>query len=134
MNINGKCSLVIRGNSINQEAIEQTLGLKATRFNKKGFVASKVIGVNPFDVWCYEVEIYENESIENAILGMLNKTEVASEHFKDILANHEVYLKCYISSKYAQIQFDLSASTLRKMSESLLRIHFSILSWGEVEE
>lgn len=133
MNINGKCSLVIRGNSVNQEAIEQTLGLKATRFNKKGVVTSKVIGANPFDMWCYEVDIHENESVENAIIEMLSKTESISEHHKYIIEDHEVYLKCYISSESAQIQFDLSPNTLRKMSESLLKVRFSILSWGDVE-
>lgn len=134
MDIYGKCSLVVRGDAINRESLEQKLGLKATRFDKKGTVTSKVIGPNLFDIWNYDIVLKEDGSIENIILEMLSKIEVALEYFKDISKDNEVYLKCYISSELAQIQFDLSPSTIKKMSESWLKFHFSILSWGNVEE
>lgn len=134
MNISGKCSLIVRGNAFNQESLEQTLGLKATRFEKKGEVTSIVIGENPFDVWNYDIDIQKDECFENTILEILSKIEIASEYLKGISKENEVYLKCYISSEFAQIQFDLSPSTIKKMSESWLKFHFSILSWGNVED
>lgn len=133
MSINGKCSLIVRGNIVDKESLEQIVGLTATKFEKKGTVKSKVIGANLFDVWNYDIEIQNIESIENAILEILSKIEFAAEYFKEISKENEVYLKCYISSEAAQIQFDLSPLTIKKMSESWLKFHFSILSWGNVD-
>ncbi|NLO45748.1 MAG: DUF4279 domain-containing protein [Clostridiales bacterium] len=73
MNISGKCSLVIKGDGLDKEVIEQTLGLAASRFCKKGESVSKVIGVSPFDVWSYDIETFSTIGIEDAIAELLKR-------------------------------------------------------------
>lgn len=131
--ISGKFSLIVRADNINSEKLEQALGVKATSFQKKGMVASKIIGENPFDVWSYEIKIQQGENVENIISELLNRIINSSDCLKKGLEDYEIYLKLYVSSDFAQIQFYLSPSIIEKIFRTGIGIQFSILSWGQVE-
>lgn len=132
--ISGKFSLMVRADNINSKKLEQILGIKATSFQKKGIVTSKVIGENPFDVWSYEIKIQQGENIENIIFELLSRIKSSRDCLKKGLEDYEIYLKLYISSDFAQIQFYLSPNILEKLFKTGIGIQFSILSWGNVEE
>jgi hypothetical protein len=58
---------------------------------------------------------------------------LATDFLNKTAKSNEVYFKCYISSESAQIQFDLSPKIIKDISATGLKIHFSILSWGNTD-
>lgn len=131
MTINGKWSLIIRGEFINVEEIERNMNLKASRSYKKGQIISETVGENLQDVWIYEVNFNESLSLENALLKVVSQTEAS--YIKEIKQVYEVVLQCHVVSELAQIRFGLSNYALMKLQESGIDLRFSIFSWGVVE-
>lgn len=131
MTINGKWSLIIRGEFINVEEIERNMNLKASRSYKKGQIISETVGENLQDVWIYEVNFNESLSLENALLEVVSQTEAS--YIKEIKQVYEVVLQCHVVSELAQIRFGLSNYALMKLQESGIDLRFSIFSWGVVE-
>ena len=131
MIINGKCSLIIRGEFIDVEEVERNMNLKASRCYKKGQNVSETVGEILQDVWIYEVNFDERLSLENALLEVVSQTEAS--YIKEIKQVYEVVLQCHVVSELAQIRFELSNYALMKLQESGLDLRFSIFSWGEAE-
>ena len=131
MTINGKWSLIIRGEFINVEEIERNMNLKASRSYEKGQIISETVGENLQDVWIYEVNFNESLSLENALLEVVSQTEAS--YIKEIKQVCEVVLQCHVVSELAQIRFGLSNYALMKLQESGIDLRFSIFSWGVVE-
>ena len=45
-----------------------------------------------------------------------------------------IYMKCYVQSDYAQINFTLSTRTLYRIAQLGIDLEVSILSWGGVKD
>lgn len=133
MNANGKCSLIIRGGSIDNIEIERALNMKATTYYKKGQVNSKIIGENPQDVLVFENRFDGLLNIENSLMELIVKLKPSIGVLQEIKRLHEVYIRCQIASEFAQIDFQLSNCALREIHESGLDLRFSLLSWGGAE-
>ncbi len=131
MKINGKCSLIVRGNKINKELLESELNMKCSCFIKKGSSLSKVSNKSAIDIWCYDIKIEDN--VENGFKEILKKVEKKCSYIKELSEKYEVYLNCYLNSDFAQVGFDLSSVTIERISKLSIKVNFSILSWGMLE-
>ncbi len=133
MKISGRCSLVIRGESIDKVEIERNLDIQASRFYKKGQKISEIIGENSNDVWIYEVRVDKFSNIEGALLELVKRAEASKNYIQEIKQKYEIFIACHIISELAQMSFELSNSVLGEIQGLGLGVRFSVLSWGGVE-
>lgn len=131
--MHGDVSLIIRGDKLEFNQIQKSL-LEPTKTYKKGEYISKVIEPVTEDIWIYSVE-YDNQEIDIAVRKLL-ELFINKFSFINNLAKTNgigVTIRCSIQSDYAQMYYELSNESLKILSDLNIKLCFSILSWGGVE-
>ncbi|MBL1229828.1 DUF4279 domain-containing protein [Enterococcus sp. BWB1-3] len=126
----GYCSFIVKGHGINFKEIEQKLKTEATKIFKEGQITSEVIGKNEFDLIRFDKE-FINESNPNEVLkGLLEQLLPLNSYIEEINNESDVYIKCFLQSNSAQINFRISPEVMNKIAILGIDFEVSILSWG----
>jgi len=133
MSTSGNCSLVIRGHELNFKEIEENLKIKPSRIIKKGQVVSEVIGESEFDIWVLEIKFKEEEIPNNILAEVISVLTPYKVYIQGLSKWSDVRIKCYVQSKYAQINFELYPNVINELSSMGIKLEISILSWGGVK-
>ncbi|MBQ8653859.1 MAG: DUF4279 domain-containing protein [Clostridia bacterium] len=127
-------SLVISGEQLAVEDIEQGLGLKATRLIRRGEVLNRLPLIEAAeDEWLYAVPLTAHHGTDaglNVLLSLLVEKDAVLNGLK---AKYQVALRLYVQSDYAQMGYSLMPETLAKIVATGLPLDVSSLSWGEVK-
>lgn len=129
----GSCSLIIRGNSLDFNQINNNLGLNSTEAFKKGDVFSKVAGEIKEDVWIYKIMMEKTEDPDSTLKRLLAVLRPSRKVINFISTTSDVCIRCYIQSELAQIGFNFTPDVVKELAYLKIRLEMSILSWGEVE-
>lgn len=130
----GSCSLIIKGDDINIGQVGDKLELTPTRVVRKGEVMSSVVGPSPCASWSYDIHVSDDRPPYFAVDELLTILLPKRSFLEDLSQSHDVSLRLYIQSDLAQISFDLPIRVIRRLADMGLRVEFSILSWGGVED
>ena len=66
----GRCSVIIRGNSLDFNDIAKNIAIKPSQIIRRGEKSSKFGTLNPYDIWIYDV-VYENNEINKTLENLL---------------------------------------------------------------
>lgn len=125
-------SLILRGESLQVESIEQALALKASRVIRRGEVLNRIPLIEAAqDEWIHSIELVTPEGVDEGWNALLSHLEARRDAVQALKAQCEVSLRLYIQSDYAQMAYSLEADTLRKLVSLELPLSVSSLSWGE---
>ncbi|MFD2117634.1 DUF4279 domain-containing protein [Paenibacillus yanchengensis] len=131
--LSGACSLLIRGEGLDKESIDNNLKITHTGYIIKGQSIKHSKITAPKDVWTYEMKFQQDEKpstvLRNLIMKLIPvKNYLYDDKFEDIC------IRMYLQSEWAQMYFDLSAAIIKVLAELNIRFEVSILSWGGVQE
>lgn len=126
------CSLIIKGNNLNFDEIQEKLGIKASKKFIQGEVISKVIGKNKFDLIRFDEKIDELNLINYALDNILNLVLLHKSYVKSLQKKYDVILKCFVQSDNAQINYIISKDIISKIADVGIDLKISILSWGKI--
>lgn len=126
-------SLIIHGEGLPVENIENNLGLKATRMIRRGEVLNRLPLIEaPADEWVYTVPLTDPEGTDAEWNSLLSQLTSRKEAFAALRESCSVTLRLYVQSDYAQIAYCLSPETMGKLVALGMPLSISSLSWGEV--
>lgn len=134
MDIQGKNSIIIKGNNINFEEMDSDLSISASRIIREGEVVSKVIGKNTNDIWIYEEKYTNNEELNKIIVKFLDNSFINCDALIKYNEIYDVIIKFFIQSDFAQMDIVLYPLTLKKLAKMNIKFNISILSWGYVSD
>lgn len=133
MNNSGYCSLIITGESLNFDEIEKKLNMKASQKTQKDDFINNVIGKSQFDLIRFNKKM-NDEIIPNETLNDLLDTIFFQKKFiKKLRASCNIYLKCYVQSDYAEVNYRITSDTMKKIFKLNIDLEISVLSWGGAE-
>lgn len=133
MSNSGSCSLLIRGDNLDFNEIEENLQIKPSRIIRKGEIYSKVIGKNQYDIWILDIKFDNNGTPEDALMNLASIIHPFKEYVKKLSMVADVRIKCYVQSEYAQLNFELSSRVISELADLNVKVEISILSWGAVK-
>ncbi|MFD2671782.1 DUF4279 domain-containing protein [Marinicrinis sediminis] len=112
---------------------KSNLQLEPTNTVNKGTLISKSLHKSaPYDLWTYEIEIIESDTISEAIVTIYELLASRLDKFEELCLHHEVMLNLYLQSDYAQLGFELSQKAIDCLKKLNIKVDFHILSWGGV--
>ena len=124
-------ALMISGEGLDFEAIARDLVLESTDVRVKGEVINRLpLMVSQEDCWLHEIELDDNEGTDPRMHALLGALENASAALAALCARHEVILRLYVQSDYAQIFYRLMPDTLTRLAGIGLPLEVSMVSWG----
>lgn len=130
----GYCSLIIKGDNLDLDAIEDALKLVASVKCKKGEKIDSVVGECENDFIRFDEKPNGEYNQDQVLNTLLDKLMVHQSYLKDLKQKASVFIVCYVQSDYAQVTYTLSAVTLNKVSQLDIDFKTSIFSWGGVED
>ena len=134
MSNNGYCSLIITGDNLNLDLIAETLKIEVTEKRRKGEIFNRVIGEVQRDFIRFDEKMNGKYNPDKILVKLLNKLMDNEDFLKNLSKNSCIYIKCYIQSDYAQVNYVLSAQTLSKIAQLGIDLEISVLSWGGVKD
>ena len=126
----GFCSLVFKGSGLDIDQVEKTMDMKASIKFVQGEVVSSVIGKSTVDLIQFNFTIDDACSPEDAINNMLDAIYKQLSFVNYMREKYDVKLTCFVQSDYAQISYNVSSTTLRRVGELGFDMRISIFSWG----
>lgn len=130
----GRFSLLLHGDELPMEEIEQMLGLKAVRVLRKGDVVNQLPLIKAeTDEWIYTIPLVAPEGEDAGLNQLLSHLAQHGEALKQLQQRYGVELRMYVQSDYAQMAYSLMPETLSKLAELSLPLSVSSLSWGEFD-
>ena len=124
-------SLMISGDALDFAAIERDLALGATDTRTKGELLNKLPPImSEEDCWLHEIQLSDNMGSDARMHALLSALEAASGALAVMRAKHEVILRLYVQSDYAQIFYRLMPDTLSRLARIGLPLEVSMVSWG----
>lgn len=130
----GRFSLLLHGDELPMEEIEQMLGLKAVRALRKGDVVNQLPLIKAeTDEWIYTIPLVAPEGEDAGLNQLLSHLAQHGEALKQLQQRYGVELRMYVQSDYAQMAYSLMPETLSKLAELSLPLSVSSLSWGEFD-
>lgn len=134
MQNSGYCSLIITGENLDFDLIEKNLKIKVSEKWKKGQLINVVVGESKKDFIRFNKKM-EMKLNPNQTLNLLLDNLLRSEKFLlDLKKESEMYIKCYVQSDYAQINYVLSPEVLIKIVKLGIELEICVISWGKVED
>jgi hypothetical protein len=131
---NGYCSLIIKGHGLNFDEIEKNIKLEVSQKFVEGDIISKAIGKNPFDLIRFDRTIGEEDTPNEKLNNLIDIIQPSSLYIKKIKQDFDVYLKCFVQSDNAQINYRISPEVLNKIANLDIDFEVSVLSWGGADE
>ena len=124
-------ALMISGEGLDFEAIARDLALESTDTRVKGEVINRLpLIVSQEDCWLHEIELADNEGTDPKMHALLGALERGAQMLGVLCAKHEVILRLYIRSDYAQIFYRLMPDTMTRLAGIGLPLEVSMVSWG----
>ncbi len=130
----GNISLIIKDNSLDFKEISNNFNLENITITRKGDIISNAFGEAKYDTWLYQLKIDVNENINDAFKRFIKSIANAKEFIKLIVLEHDICIKLYLQSDFAQIGFELSSDVINSIAGLNLKLELSILSWGGVKD
>lgn len=129
----GSCSLIITGQELDFEKINQQLKLKPSECLKKGEIVSKSIGELRNDIWVYEKKFGLKKTPSDSLKDFLDKLK-QRKNLKEIANIYNVSIRYFIQSELAQVYFEFSPEILKDLSDLNVKFETSVFSWGGVRD
>lgn len=130
----GRFSLLLHGDELPMEEIEQLLALKAVRILHKGDVVNQLPLIKAeTDEWIYTIPLVAPEGEDVGLNQLLAHLAQHGAALKQLQAKYSVELRMYVQSNYAQMAYCLMPETLTKLAGLGLPLSVSSLSWGEFD-
>ncbi len=128
----GRFSLMIRGEALQEQELAEKLSLTATGLIRKGELLSRVPRIEATeDVWVYEIPLTDPEGEDTALNALLETLLARRNFLEELTRRYRVVLRLYVRSNRAHITYRLMPQTLQKLTEIGLPLELSSLSWGE---
>lgn len=128
----GRFSLMIRGDALQEQELAEKLSLTATGLIRKGELLSRVPRIEATeDVWVYEIPLTDPEGEDTALNALLETLLARRNFLEELTRRYRVVLRLYVRSNRAHITYRLMPQTLQKLTEIGLPLELSSLSWGE---
>ena len=125
----GRFSLMIRGEALQEQELAEKLSLIATGLIRKGELLSRVPRIEATeDVWVYEIPLTAPEGEDTALNALLETLLARRNFLEELTRRYRVVLRLYVR---AHITYRLMPQTLQKLTEIGLPLELSSLSWGE---
>lgn len=134
MSNSGYCSLILKGNKLDLDLIEETLNISSSEKHKKGEIFNSIIGEVQYDFIRFNEKMDGKYNPNETLIRLLNKLIENEEFLKELSKKACIYITCYVQSDYAQVNYMLSADTLKKIAQLGIGLEISILSWGGVKD
>ena len=132
MNGKGFVKLRIAGQNLNFEEITQALSQKPSCTYKKGECYTPKYGdkqpiVYKEDIWVFEVEKQENETIDNMVYNFLTNFENSIEYINKLSSNSDLTLWISVYPDDEKSNIHLENKTLKLIADMGLVIEFDIM-------
>ena len=134
MSNSGYCSLIIKGDNLDLDLIAETLEITVSEKRKKGEIINSIIGEIQYDFIRFNEKLGGKYNPEKTLTTLVDKLMNHEMFLKNLSTDACIYLKCFVQSDYAQIDYVLSSKTLNKISQLGIDLEISIFSWGGVED
>ena len=130
----GRFSLILEGNDLPAEVIEQKLHIQPTRIIRKGDVLNRLpLMVAEHDEWAHTIDLTNADNTDTALNDLLAQLIVNAVVLKELAENGmSVKLRLYVQSDYAQMAFRLMPETLSRLVATGLPLDVTSMSWGEL--
>lgn len=134
MSNSGYCSLIVTGDNLDLDLIEETLNIASSEKWKKGEIFNSVVGKAQSDFISFNEKMKGKYNPDKTLTALLNRLMDNEVFLKDMSKKAHVYINCYVQSDYAQINYMLASETISKAAKLGVGIEISILSWGGVKD
>lgn len=134
MSNSGYCSLIITGDKLELDLIAETLKIEVSEKRRRGEIFNRVIGEVQRDFIRFDEKMNGKYNPDKILVTLLNKLMDNEDFLKNLSKNSNIYIKCYVQSDYAQVNYVLSAKTLNKIVQLGIDLEISVLSWGGVKD
>jgi hypothetical protein len=134
MSNSGYCSLIITGDKLELDLIAETLKIEVSEKRRRGEIFNRVIGEVQRDFIRFDEKMNGKYNPDKILATLLNKLMDNEDFLKNLSKNSSIYIKCYVQSDYAQVNYVLSAKTLNKIVQLGIDLEISVLSWGGVKD
>lgn len=134
MSNTGYCSLIIQGDDLDLDLIAETIKIEVSEKRKKGELINSIIGEASSDFIRFDEKVKGKYNPDETLIMLLNKLMDNEAFLVNMRKNTCIYMKCYVQSDYAQINFTLSTRTLYRIAQLGIDLEVSILSWGGVKD
>lgn len=130
----GRFSLILEGNDLPAEVIEQKLHIQPTRIIRKGDVLNRLpLMVAEHDEWARTIDLTNADNTDTALNDLLAQLIVNAAALKELAeSGMSVKLRLYVQSDYAQMAFRLMPETLQRLVATGLPLDVTSMSWGEL--
>lgn len=129
----GSFSLIIRGEHLELEVLDEILGIKATRKVRRGECAGGLLSAPAEqDQWIHTVNVNEPNGSDPAMNGLLEHLLAHRAQLDRTAERASVILRLSVQSDYARISFLLMPETMQKIISLGHSLEISSVSWGEV--
>ena len=128
----GRFSLMIRGEALSTEELEQGLGLAATSLVRQGELLNRLPRIEAADdLWVHEIPLSAPDDTDSGLNDLLEQLLAHRTFLLEQAKTKQVTLRLYVRSSRAHITYSLMPETLQKLNEIGLPLELSSLSWGE---
>ena len=130
----GRFSLILEGNDLPAEVIEQKLHIQPSRIIRKGDVLNRLpLMVAEHDEWAHTIDLTNADNTDTALNDLLAQLIVNAAALKELAeSGMSVKLRLYVQSDYAQMAFRLMPETLQRLVATGLPLDVTSMSWGEL--
>lgn len=130
----GYCSLIVTGEDLELDLIEETLKMVASEKWKKGEIFNSIIGEVQSDFIRFNEKTSGKYNPNESLIILLDKLIDNEVFLKKLSEKAYIYITCYVQSDYAQVNYMLSAKALNKITQLGIELEISTLSWGGVKD
>ncbi len=130
----GRFSLILEGNDLPIDLIEEQLGLAPTRIIHKGDVLNRLpLMTAEHDEWTHTIELVSDQGTDNALNALLARLILCAPALAQWQQQGiNVVLRLLVQSDYAQMAFKLMPETLSRLVATGLPLDVTSISWGEL--
>ena len=130
----GRFSLILEGNDLPAEVIEQKLHIQPTRIIRKGDVLNRLpLMVAEHDEWAHTIDLTNADNTDTALNDLLAQLIVQNAALKALMEiGIRVKLSLYVQSDFAQMSYRLMPETLSRLVATGLPLEVTSISWGEL--
>jgi hypothetical protein len=130
----GQCSLLIYGDYIDFQEIENALNLQPTHTAEKGEpILGGKLGYCETNCWFYDIDFKDHDDLSNSLKFLLSQIRPQKEKLKRLVkevAETDIYIKIAVQSDYAQMGFEIKPELQKLIAEMEFPLWFSIVSFG----
>lgn len=125
-------ALIIAGDDLPFDQLDQQLGLTPTRTLHKGEVINRLPEIKAEqDQWIYAIPLTDPTDRDPDLNELLKLLIGKKEALHALRPKYHVWPRVYVQSDYAQMTYNFHSETIRLFNELGLGLRIASLSWGE---